>query len=271
MTVHKRYKYVYVCINMIPAESKAKEIGAVVKTLEIINYLQLSGPSGVSEISDACNLPVSTVHHHLATLQGHNYVIKRNGKYQLGLRFLGITEAIQSRRKLYEVAKPEAVEIAEETGELCTVLAEEHGLGFFLIWEESERSIQLDSHPGYGIHLHTTALGKAVLAHKPEAEVENVISKRGLPERTPHTITDSGALFEELQQIRDQGYASDENERIRGMSAYAAPIFDHDGSVRSAISIAGPTRRLSESSVRKEYIDKLQEAANVIELNIEYS
>jgi DNA-binding IclR family transcriptional regulator len=144
-------------------------------------------------------------------------------------------------------------------------------LGFFFIWEESDRSVQLDSYPGYGIHLHTTALGKAILAHKPEAEIETVISKRGLPERTPCTITDPQALFEELQQVRDRGYAADTNERIRGMSAYAAPIFDDAENVLAAISIAGPSRRLTEPDLREEYINRVREAANVIELNLEYS
>jgi DNA-binding IclR family transcriptional regulator len=121
------------------------------------------------------------------------------------------------------------------------------------------------------VHLHCTALGKAILAYLPEERVREIIDTHGLPERTDATITDEEELFDELEGIRDRGYARDMEERVAGLLCVAAPIRNLDGDPLGAISVSGPTSRMKGERFDEEVPEELTSTANVIELNLNYS
>jgi len=246
-------------------------VGATETTLRILETLKELDGSGVTEVADRLDLPKSTVHNHVSTLLRNEYVVKEGDTYRVGLQFLEFGEHIRDRMPIYDVARPEVERLAEDTGELANLLVEEHGKGVYLCRAKGSRAVRLDTYAGMRVHLHCTALGKAILAHLPDGRVREIIDAHGLPERTETTITDETTLLEELEETRERGYAYDKEERLAGLRCVAAPIRNLDGNALGAISVSGPTSRMKGERFGEGIPEELISTANVIELNLNYS
>ncbi|CQR52041.1 MULTISPECIES: IclR family transcriptional regulator [Haloferax] len=249
----------------------ANTIGALGTSLEILEALKERESAGVTELATELGLPKSTVYSHLRTLREHEYVVQRDGKYCIGLKFLSLGEHTRDRMPLYEVAKPEVNGLAEQTGELANLLVEEHGEGVYLFRSKGEQAVSLDTHAGMRVKLHCTSLGKAILAYLSEKRVDEIIERWGLPAQTATTITSREALEEELAAVRERGYAYDKGERLSGLRCIAAPIKNPDGHAIGAVSVSGPTSRMKGERFESVVPEQVMSAANVIELNLTYS
>lgn len=240
------------------------------KTLTLIEELMDRGPCGVTDLADGVEMGKSAVHNHLTTLQKHGYVLKTGDEYQLGLKFLEVGGSIRKSMEFYQVAEPEVESLANKTGELANLLVEEQGLGVYLMRAKGEEAVDLDTYAGLRTHLHTTALGKAILAELPESRVEEIIKWRGLEQETPRSIDSREELFDALQDVRDRGYATDDGERLEGLRCIAAPVKDSTDEVLGAISVSAPANRVSDDELHGRLPEQVLSAANVIELNINY-
>jgi DNA-binding IclR family transcriptional regulator len=125
----------------------------------------------------------------------------------------------------------------------------------------------LDIHVGKRVTLHSTALGKALLASLSEEKLEAIIADSGLRAQTDQTITDPEELREEVETIRRDGVAYDTEEHIRGMGCVAAPI-QLPGRRHASISVTGPVSRVTTEQSREVYARTVRRAANVIELSL---
>lgn len=246
-------------------------VKAAKTSFEIIQTLRELEGAGVSTLADELDKPTSTIHDHLRTLESEEYLVKSDGKYYVGTRFLGIGEQARERQKVYRIARQEVNELADQTGGHTNLMIEEHGRGIFLHKSRGPDAVQLDTHAGMRVPLQTTAMGKAILAFRPRAEVESIIDRHGLPQITEKTITDRDELFEELDAIADRGHAYDDEERVKGMRCVAAPITNEDGRAIAAISVSSPKSRLRGKEFREEVPDLLLNKANIIEVNLTYS
>lgn len=252
-------------------ESDGSTVQATRTSFEILEALVRHEGAGVTELATDLDLPKSTVHNHLTTLRDAEYVVKEGDRYDVGLQFLNLGEYSRNRLKLYDVARPEIDELAEETGELVNLSVEEYGRSVYVYLARGDRAVQLDTHAGMHVHLHCTALGKAILAHSPREHVEDVLDTMGMPARTEQTITDRGEFFDELEAVRERGYACDRQERLAGLRCIAAPVTTPDRGVVGAISISSPTSRMQGERFEEEIPALLQNATNVVELNMTYS
>jgi len=241
------------------------------RSLDIVETLREMDGARLTELADRLDLPNSTVHNHLSTLLERDYVLKDGNVYRVSLRFLDLGEYARNRRKIYELAKPEVEELAADTGEVANLLVEEMGLGVYLWSSEGENAVPLDIHPGKHVYLHATALGKCILAHLSDKRVAEIADRRGLPAETDKTISDIETLFEELQTVRDQGYAIDDEERVRGMRCIGAAVKSESGNVIGAISVSGPVSAMPMDRLNGALGDRLLAAANVIELKVAYA
>ncbi|ESP87069.1 IclR family transcriptional regulator [Candidatus Halobonum tyrrellensis] len=242
------------------------------KTILIVEALKEMDGAGVSELAERVGLSKGTVHDYLSTLRQHNYVVKEGNTYYVGLGFFELGEYARNRLHIYHVAKSEVDNLAAETGELANLLYEEHGLGVYLYRARGENAVTLDTHTGKRRYLHNTALGKAILAYMPDHRVEAILDQHGLPRATERTITDREELYEELAAVRDRGYAYCNQERVEGLQCIATPLISRaDGAVLGAISVAGPTTRMTNDRVGEEILDRLLQAANVVEINVNYA
>ncbi|WP_101295902.1 IclR family transcriptional regulator [Halegenticoccus soli] len=246
-------------------------VKAAATSFRIIETLRALDGAGVAEVADELDMPKSTVHDHLKTLTDIEYLVNIDGTYYVGARFLELGGYARSRMKLYRVASPEIKKLAEKTGEHANLLIEEHGMGVFLYKVKGEEAVQLDTHVGMRVHLHTAALGKAILAKLPEEHVDAIIDRRGLPGVTQKTITDTDELKEQLETVRERGYAIDDEERVRGMRCVAAPICDPSDTPLGAISVSGPTNRFDGEVFEDRIPKSVLSAANVVEVNMTYS
>lgn len=251
---------------------KAKNaVGSVETTFEVLYALMKLDGAGVTELSSHLQLPKSTLHNYLSTLEQEEFVVKDGSTYRIGVRFLELGAFARNQYPLYEIARPEVDRLAEATGELANLLIEEHGWGIYLHRSRGDEAVTVEAHIGTRVHLHNTAMGKCILAHIPDEKVEEIVEREGLPATTEKSITDFDELQEELATVREQGYAVDDEEHHVGLRCIAAPIMSNGDRVLGAMSVAGPTNRMTGDRFTEEIPQLLKERVNVVELNVTYS
>lgn len=254
--------------NMAKAKNKVRSSE---KTLRILESLYELDGGGVTEVADYLDLSKATVHHHLSTLEEREYVVNQGATYRPGMRILEMGEHARRQNGVYDIAKPEIDGLATQTGELANLMVEEHGRGIYIHIASGEQAINLDTHVGTRQYLHTSALGKAILANMADERFEEVIGRRGLPAQTPNTVTDKAELEIELDEIRDRGVAFDGEERAEGIRCVAAPITDNRGNLIGAVSVSGPSSRMKGKRFREEIPEMVQDTATVVGINVSYS
>ena len=248
--------------------NKAKNpVKAVVRSIEIIEVLQSASGATLDEITRDVDLTKGSVHNHLRTLCEHGFATFENNQYRIGLRFFELGEQARSERKVYELAINKVNMLGEETGELASLLVEENGRGIYLYRSHGDEALQLDTKIGSSVELHTTGLGKAILAFYPSRRTREIIEQEGLRRATSHTITGEASLSKELEKIRERGFAIDREERTKGVSCIAAPIRTNSGEVLGAVSVAGPVGRMGEARIEADLSELVTNAAEVIGIN----
>lgn len=241
-------------------------VKAVQTALRIVDVLQRRNTVGVTELADAVGVSKGTAHCHLSTLREHGYIAKEKEKYKLGLRFMDVAYDVRTRFDIYDIVKDEVERLASETGELALFTVEEQNQGVCLYQAAAEQAVQTELHVGYRNDLHHTAVGKAILAFKPEAERERFLAETDLESLTEQTVTDEVALRKELEEIRENGFAFNRGETIQGLVGVGAPIRDQGGEVYGAISVIGPTSRMDDNRL-EEVAAMIHHSINVVEIN----
>jgi DNA-binding IclR family transcriptional regulator len=174
-----------------------------------------------------------------------------NGSYDLGPGTLELGRQFLCRISIARDAQELVEELAKRVNETVSVGALDDGEVLYVAIAHGQREFGIQSSP-YARHpAHCTALGKALLAHLPEDKVGAIVAAHPLTPLTPRTLTDPAALQAELQRIKAQGYAVDDEERTPGVMCIAAPIRDHTGAVAAAVSVAGPAARLREAGLAR--------------------
>jgi DNA-binding IclR family transcriptional regulator len=245
-------------------------VKSVETLLRIVDALYRRDGAGVTELATELGVAKSTAHRHLLTLERNEYVVREGGDYYLGLRFLELGHYTRTRKDLYGVAAAGVEELAAETEERAQFVVEEHGFVRYVHRETGARAVETDSGLGRRAYMHAVAAGKAILAELPEARVREVLDRRGLPALTANTITDEETLFEELATVRERGVSFNDEESIDGLRAVGVPVRSPDGEVLGALTVAGPTRRLTGEWFREEIPDLLLGTANEIELKVAF-
>jgi DNA-binding IclR family transcriptional regulator len=245
-------------------------IGATKRTFDVVQYVKRAGPVGVSDVANALELPTSTANDYLQSLTSLGYLQRTDGGYRLGLRFLELGESARADRHVVNVGQQEVDRLATQTGEHANLMIEEGGRGIFVYKATGENGVRLDTHPGMVVPLHTTALGKTIMAHMDESRVREIVDTHGLERVTERTIATEDALFDELETVRARGYAMDDEERIEGMRCVAAPVI-FESEVIAAVSTSGPVTRFQGERFEEELPTQVKSAANVIEVNLSHA
>lgn len=219
------------------AERHAPSTGASHKTLGVLEAAVLN--ERFTDIVDAAGLPKSTVHRILATLVVEGFVTgDAESGYRAGPRFMTLAGRALSGVDISQLAQPVVDRLVAAVD--CTVhvgaLAGDEMV--YIIRTDSSKPYRMRSRVGLAIPMHSTGMGKAVLAAWPIERVRDYAARTGLPARTDATITDLARLEEALAQIRAQGYALDMGENEVGTVCVSAPIYDHTGQVTHGLSIS---------------------------------
>jgi IclR family transcriptional regulator, KDG regulon repressor len=240
-------------------------VQVVVDTAQILGaFGPQNTPLGVAELSKSSGIGRSKVHRLLDTLRylgfvEHDEVSK---KYRLGLRTFELAAAASSRFDLGPAARQALQQLALTTGEtVCVGVLQ----GSEIIWVDSVRGfgpLRLEVDLGTRTPPNCVALGKAILAFESPERVANILA-RPLPALTRNSITDPERLREELNRVRESGYALDDEESFPGVRCVATPILDYAGLPVAAIAIAGSAARLSISRLTA-FVQPLKETAERI-------
>ncbi|QLG64172.1 IclR family transcriptional regulator [Halorarum salinum] len=235
----------------------------------IVEHLREVDGAGVTELADRTGLAKSTVHDHLASMEAHDFVVKRGASYHLGLQFFSHGQYVRNQYDVCGAAKPIVDELEGTTGEMVWLLTHQNGRVMYLYGRAGRTNVNANTLVGSWAYMHCNSGGKAILAHLPDGAVEDVVDSHGLPARTPNTVTDADALREDLTAIRERGYALNMGEDLEGIHAVAAPLLFEE-EVHGALAIAGPAHRVSRERCEDELVDHLRAAANDVELNLAY-
>lgn len=241
------------------------------RLLSILEALADHGPIGVTALADKLDVSKSTVYAHLQTLEREEYVVKDGTLYSLGLQFLTIGRAVRDRWPQADLIRTKVDTLAETTGERAQFIVEEHTQGVYVYRATGENAVETDSGVGKRVPLNSISAGKSILAFMNERRREAVLEEAGLPGRTENTITSRAALEAELEQVRERGFAQNDEESTDGLRSVGVPIMDASERVIGAISVSGPSHRFTEERFESAIPNRILGAVNEIELNIRFS
>jgi len=240
-------------------------------SLEVVNaIIELSGAT-IDELSEYLGLSTSTVHRHLLTLQNYSYVVRNGSEYEIGLQFLTIGGYARFKFRGFPIIKQKVDQLAKESGERAQFIVEEQGERIYLYTQVGESAVQTGAYPGKRGPMHTSAAGKAILANINRKSVDKIIDEHGLSETGPNSIDNREDLFDELELIRDQGYATNKQETSSGVRAIGSAVVSENNDVIGALSISGPANRITGDRFNEILPNKILGTVNEIELHIEHS
>lgn len=235
--------------------------GAVLELFTKENY-----ELGISAIAAHLEMPVSTTHRILATLESMKYISQNpeNGKYRLGLSCFILGSRVRLYNELDNVAKPYLTELSQRYNE-TTNLSVSTGTSEILCVSKINATRSFFATPSVGgtRKIHITACGKCVLAFQTPAEQKHIISQINFERYTPNTIVTEQQLREQLEDVRREGYALENEETEAGLFCCGAPVFASDANVCvAAISISMPINRVPVS--REQLIADVKSTARQI-------
>jgi DNA-binding IclR family transcriptional regulator len=205
---------------------------------------------GVSALAKRLGIAKSTVHRLAVTLVAEG-VLEQNPdteKYRLGINLFRLGALVRQRMNLSNEAKPHLVELREATNETVHLAILNQNQIMYVYNLESRQAIRARSDIGVRKPAYCTAEGLAMLAFQPQHTIDVVIAD-GLAALTPHTNTSAAGLRAQLQEVRQAGYAVEDEESEIGMRCIAAPVREAGGAVIAAVGVAGPVQRLSKKAV----------------------
>jgi IclR family acetate operon transcriptional repressor len=214
-------------------------VNSVGKALDVLQAFDQGAPSmSIGQLSVQLQMPKSSVHRLVATLEQRGYLIRASGsgRYQLGAKVLQLASVALAGLDLRQNARPHLDRLGRELGDTVHLAVLEDGDVIYIDKIESPRKVQMISHVGGRAPVHCTGLGKAMLAYCPEQEIRDMIARCGLRAFTPATITNVEELLGHLAAVRLRGYAIDQGEHESMVRCVAAPIWDYQDCVVAAVS-----------------------------------
>ncbi|MCI2253337.1 IclR family transcriptional regulator [Domibacillus sp. PGB-M46] len=228
-------------------------VKSVARALDIIALVSASPRGlGVTEIANGMDINKSSVFRTLATLEQYGYIEqhKETGRYRIGYAFLEVSSRLLESLDVRSEAQDVLRQLEAETNEVVHLVVYDRGEVVYIEKLDGHEALRMHSKVGRRAPVHCTSVGKAILAHLPQSEVNDILERRGLPVHTDYTITTEEAYLAELARVREAGYALDLEENEPGIRCIAAPVFDHHGAIAAAVSISGPTLRMTDERLK---------------------
>jgi IclR family acetate operon transcriptional repressor len=231
---------------------RSGQIQSVMRAISVLNALAASNDGmTLTEIAQTVSLPPSTVHRLLTTLQQARFVRfdADRGGWQIGVSCFSVGNAFLRSRDLVTITRPYLRRLMEECGETANLAVRDNAEMVYLAQAECREMMRALAKPGARVPIAGSAVGKTLLARLPEGEVERLIGLPGPDSRTRKTIAALPRMLDELARVRTQLYAVDDEEHAVGLRCVAAAVFDHLGDPLGAISLSGPTARITDNRI----------------------
>lgn len=243
------------------ASEQAERTGGVQSVTRAFQVLEAMAESdgriSLSVLATACDLPLPTIHRLVRTLTDLGYVRQEPSRqYALGPKLIRLGES--ASRLLGTWARPHLAELVDTLGETANLAMLDGDRVVYVGQVPSRHSMRMFTEVGRKVYAHCTAVGKVLLANLPAEQVQEILRRTGMPAQTEHTITDPERFAEELDRIRERGYATDDGEQEVGVRCVAVAV--PGGPAQMAISISGPVTRMTDELVARA-VPLLQKAA----------
>ena len=245
----------------------------LVKAIEIFDLLLKKRDSvDVHELAGSLHMPKSTAYAYLAFLKDKGFftVTDQHGKYRLGLRFLDYASIVRNQIQLSSIAFPPMRDLSKSLQDTVILTGRRGGYSYMIEKVEQGVGLVYMRHIGDRRPLYCGASFKIHLAHMKESEVDQYLRDTPLKSYTKNTITNRKRLLEDLEKIRNRGYAFSNQEIDVGASGVAAPIRNNEGEVVACICVVGPTNRINnknQGSIARAVIH----CSEIISRKLEYS
>jgi IclR family transcriptional regulator, KDG regulon repressor len=239
--------------------SERREIQSLARGLDLMVMLADSDrPLGITEIARNLHLDKSTVFRLLSTLAGRGFIVQEpeTRRYKPGLQIVALSRKVLDRTELRSIVKPFLKQLQQNTGETAHLALFTGNRAVYIDREDTDASLNVQTEIGQEAPLHCTAIGKALIAHLSQDELEKILENRELTRFTSRTITTIRELIPHLQTANERGYTLDDEEYHPGVRCISAPIRDHRNIVVAAIGISGPSIRVTP--------DKIPDMASVV-------
>ncbi len=234
-------------------KTEQNTIKSLDRALGILAELSTSDNLSLSELADRSDQPVSTVYRALTTFAQHDMVSLNPqtqlwrigpGAFRIGSRFL-------RQNNLLEQSRPIMQKLMQATNETANLGIENHDQVLFVSQVETHQTIRAFFPPGTRNPMHSSGIGKALLAEYSLEHVAGIVERVGLQRFTANTITDPKELTEELSRTRERGFSFDDEERTDGMRCVAAAIYDPFQVPIAGLSVSAPTFRVPKNAIHE--------------------
>lgn len=206
-------------------------------------------PVNLKQLATETRLHPSTAHRILSVMVDNRLVDRiEPGTYRLGIRLLELGSLVKSRISVRQEAVPHMQSLHNELGETINLSVRRDDEVIYIERTSSNSSMmRVVQIIGARAPLHITAVGKVFLAQDGAEKCAEYARRTGLPRFTDNTLTDTGSLAKEIERIRRQGYAFDNEEAEKGVSCIGAGIYNDEGRLVAGLSVSAPSDRLNRS------------------------
>lgn len=257
------------------SEPKSENVAAVLKVFAVIEALVEDKRVGLADLAQRAMTSKTTAHRLLQTMVELGYVEQdpETEKYGLTLKLFSLgARSLTEQADLLRVADQAMGKLSRATGESINlgILDDRDQRVVYIHKYDSAYSLSMKSTLGLRNPLHSTSLGKALLAWRDDEEIRERLKQMDLVRLAPRTITDPEALLDELHRSRQLGFAEEIEESEAGVRCMAIPIFNYLGKPIAAMSISFPLFRFDEAR-KPEYIRLLKSAGASASTALGYS
>ncbi|MBM7623917.1 IclR family transcriptional regulator [Sporohalobacter salinus] len=252
---------------------KKKVVQSVDRALIILEALANKGsPMTLSSLAEKIDLNISTVHRLLNTLRVRGFIEQEedNGKYYLGLKTFEIGNAAKKNIDLITISKPYLQDLVDQCNETANLAILDKGQVVYVDQVASTNMVKMFAQIGSRGPAYCTGTGKALIAYEDPKRWADLFAEMEFQKFTDNTKVTPEILEKELKEIRQHGYAVDRGEMEEGVRCVAAPIKNHEGDVIAAVSVSGPSIRMTEEYIEEEVITAVVEVANQISSRLGY-
>jgi DNA-binding IclR family transcriptional regulator len=244
-------------------------IAVLGKALDLLDALDTGEALTLTELSARIGVPKATALRVLANLEERGYVERdAHGQYRLGMRLLQLGARKASGLDLRTLARPVMKQLHAEFDETVNLAVPGDDGIIYIDILQSARGLRMAATVGMRDPYHSSALGKAMLSHLPDARVEQLVGG-SLGRKTERTVASVERLQDELAEVRRRGYAIDDEENEVGARCIGAPILDHRGQCAGAISVSGSASRLTDERIAT-LAERVRSAATAISRTMGY-
>ena len=254
--------------KVMPQDTTSTAVDRALSIIELISESK-KGMSN-ADLSRRLKIPKSSASYILRVLENRAYLHRDfAGRYRLGLKLMSLTGDALTHLDVREIAKPTLLDFLKKSKLPEAHLAIlDNGRAVYIEKVENDKSfIKMDIWIGHRLPIHTTAIGKVLVAHLPDEEILKILQLRGMEKKTRKSITSEQKFLREMKKVRQFGFAIDNEENADGVRCISAPIFNANGKVSAALGTSSTILHIDETQLPR-IVELVKKSANEVSVQL---